>query len=72
MADTEQSKPKPSKSERTLWELPGVFKVGLISEDDRREPMGRHNHFGVTAPAAMIALAILCALFAMLGRRKRG
>lgn len=72
MADTPQPKPPASKTEKTLWEVPGVFKVGLINEEQPPpQPAMQHMPGNVTLPAALAALAILCAMFLLLGRRKR-
>ncbi len=72
MADTPRPKPPPSRTEKTLWEVSSVFKVGLVNEEQSPpQPTTLHMPGSLTLPFALAALAILCAMFLLLGRRKR-
>ncbi len=76
MTDSSQPKPplpKTSKSEKVFFELPGVFKVGLVNEDQlpaEPHPAGHVSNNAITV-IALVATAILCGMFVILGRRKR-
>lgn len=74
MTDTSPSKPpaRAGKSEKTLLELSGVFKVGLVSEEKPSRPQPiQHVPTDALASIALISAVILYGMFLTLGRRKR-
>ncbi len=74
MTDTQQTKPAPAKAEvreKTLVEIPGSLKIGLVSEPEVPQAPSKPVPTGALLLAAAIAITALCGLFAVLGRKKR-
>jgi hypothetical protein len=75
MTEAKRSTPPPTtdRTEKTIWELPGVFKVGLVTESEPAQSSAKPapTQEGGLLLTAVIAAVMLCGLFTAIGRRKR-